>query len=347
MSLLSLPHPVPPTQAIVAVTLNCNARCVMCDIWKNKIRHELAPGEFAALPGSLRGINITGGEPFLREDLPEILRVMRQACPKARLLISTNGFVQRRADTVRQILRDIPDLAIRISLDGIGATHDRVRGLTGAFDRALAFLEEVRALGVRDLGFNLTLLEDNFDQLPAVYQLCQSLGIELGVTVATDAVHYFGAHKQQLRPADQAHLGECLEAVADMEYRHLQPRRWFRGWFEKGLLDYIARGQRPLPCDAGRGFFYLDSLGNVYGCHVRPGILGNIREQTFSEIWSGPQAQHVRDELHGCNACWMVCTAKSAVYSHWKQVSGQMLVGKLKAHLPLAKSTPRWRPLPR
>ena len=70
-----------PTDAIIAVTMNCNSRCVMCDIWKNEIEGEMAPGEYAKIPVSLKGINITGGEPFLREDLPEILSVMQSRCP--------------------------------------------------------------------------------------------------------------------------------------------------------------------------------------------------------------------------------------------------------------------------
>ena len=55
-----------PATAIIAVTLNCNARCTMCDIWKNQMKDELRPEEFAKVPSGLRDINLSGGEPFLR-----------------------------------------------------------------------------------------------------------------------------------------------------------------------------------------------------------------------------------------------------------------------------------------
>jgi molybdenum cofactor biosynthesis enzyme MoaA len=70
-----------PTAAVVAATLNCNARCTMCDIWRNRVRDELRPEEHAALPASLRDVNLSGGEPFLRDDLAAIVAAIAQAAP--------------------------------------------------------------------------------------------------------------------------------------------------------------------------------------------------------------------------------------------------------------------------
>jgi MoaA/NifB/PqqE/SkfB family radical SAM enzyme len=327
-----------PTDAVVAVTLNCNARCTMCDIWKNRMEGELQPEEFAALPASLRTINITGGEPFLRDDLPDILRVIRRTCQRARLVISTNGFLPRRAARLAPLLREMPDLAVRISIDGIGDIHDRIRGTQGAFQRCLEFLNQLRELGVRDLGFNLTLMEHNWSQLTAVYKLSRSLGVELGVTVVTDSPLYFGVDKQPLRP-DQAGIAP-LQEIAHSEYRRWRPGSWVRGWYEKGLVEYLLRGHRPLPCDAGRGFFYLDALGNVFGCHVRGGRLGNLREHSFEQIWHSGEAAAARTQLSGCQQCWMVCTAKSAVRTHWWSVLGEVVSDKARAHLQRPEALP-------
>ena len=81
-----------PIDCVLALTYRCNSRCTMCDIWKMENSPELPVLEFAKLPSSLRDINLSGGEPFLRQDLAEIVAVVAKACPQARFVISSNGF---------------------------------------------------------------------------------------------------------------------------------------------------------------------------------------------------------------------------------------------------------------
>src|SRR5262245_64459831 len=114
-----------PHNAIVAVTLNCNARCTMCDIWQNDMKDEIGPDVFDRLPASLRDINLSGGEPFLRRDLPEILAAIKSTNSKVRLVISTNGFQPARTKEMLPALRRAdPKLAVRVSIDGLDGTHD-------------------------------------------------------------------------------------------------------------------------------------------------------------------------------------------------------------------------------
>ncbi|MBN2566251.1 MAG: radical SAM protein, partial [Candidatus Eisenbacteria bacterium] len=77
-----------PIGCVVAVTYRCNARCAVCDIWKSPSdpAAELAPEDYAWLPDSLRSVNISGGEPFLRDDLPGVVSFVARACPKARIV---------------------------------------------------------------------------------------------------------------------------------------------------------------------------------------------------------------------------------------------------------------------
>ena len=150
----AVPGAVPqPHNAIVSVTLNCNARCTMCDIWQNDMHGESAPEVFGRLPASLRDINVSGGEPFLRSDLPEILGAIKSHNPRARLVVSTNGFQPgKTAKMLPALLAADPHLAVRVSIDGMEATHDRIRGIPGGFAKCVQTLEHCRAAGVRDLG---------------------------------------------------------------------------------------------------------------------------------------------------------------------------------------------------
>ncbi|MHC4491247.1 MAG: radical SAM protein [Planctomycetota bacterium] len=323
-----------PTTAVVAVTLNCNARCVMCDIWQNRMTGEMRPDEYGALPGSLRDINISGGEPFLRGDLPEIVAVLRRACPRARLVISTNGFQPAKSQRLlREIVRVDPRVGLRVSIDGMGERHDEIRGVPGGFDHCLEVLAMARRLGVKDLGIGVTVMERNLDQLRSLYQLSLDHGLEFSVTIATDSEIYFGADQSRHRPTDAARMRRELEWLARREYRHAHPKRWFRAWFEKRLVRYALEGRRPFPCNAGRGFFYLDSLGTVYACHVRPLRMGNLRERSWRDVWHGPDAGRARADAHGCHDCWMVCTSKSEIWRRLPCIAAQVVKEKAQAHV--------------
>ncbi|EKD42897.1 MAG: radical SAM protein, partial [uncultured bacterium] len=121
-----------PIDCVLALTYNCNARCNMCDIWKIKNSPELTLEDVSKLPSSLRDVNLSGGEPFLRRDLPEIVAAVRKACPKARMVISTNGFLTPVIDkAMDKILQIAPDIGVAISIDGIGEMHNTVRGIPG------------------------------------------------------------------------------------------------------------------------------------------------------------------------------------------------------------------------
>jgi MoaA/NifB/PqqE/SkfB family radical SAM enzyme len=323
-----------PTNAIIAVTLNCNARCVMCDIWKQSSTDEMAPEEYLKLPASLRDINLTGGEPFLRPDLLEVVAAVRQACPRARLVISSHGLLVERLRRLAPHLSQLGSgLAVRISIDGIGETHAHLRGVSHAFTRALQGLKVLKEAGIRDLGIGMTILEENVVEVSKVYQLAEELGVEFSITIASDSPIYFGGGKTRLRPQNRHELVKQLRRLAMCEYRHGHPKRWLRAWFERELLGYALQGKRSLPCDAGQGFFYLDPYGNVYGCHMLSYRLGSLREETWQALWQSLEAQRVRRNARDCQKCWMVCTARTQMSRNLLRIGPQILGDMLKAHI--------------
>ena len=160
-------------EAIIAITLNCNARCVMCNIWKNRIPNEIKPEIYSKLPSSLREINITGGEPFLRSDISDIVRVMKKTCPHARLLINTNGYLTAHIKRIfPSVLKEDPHIAMRVSIDAEGEGHTKIRGLPNFYEHAMDTLEYFRSVGVKDLGISYTLMEQNKNELLKLYDMC-------------------------------------------------------------------------------------------------------------------------------------------------------------------------------
>lgn len=304
----------------------------MCDIWKNKIPNELPATYYKKLPSSLTDINITGGEPFLRQDIVDIVRNMKAAAPKARFVLNTNGFMPQMVKKhLPAILNIDPDFAFRVSIDGIGEAHDAIRRIPGGYKKILASLEIARSLGTKDLGIAFTLIDQNVDELPKVQKLASDLGVEFSLTVATSSVIYFGSGKDHLRPKNPKRLEKRLSDTARIHLLSMSPKEMMRGWFVKRLLSFVQTGKRTLICDAGTGFFYMDSLGNVYTCHLKPWKMGNIKEQSMDTILAN---QTFQEKVATCNTCWMVCTAKSMMRKKLFRVALEALNDKVTVHFP-------------
>jgi radical SAM protein with 4Fe4S-binding SPASM domain len=327
--------PLPqPHNAIVAVTLNCNARCTMCDIWQNDMHGEAGPEVFGRLPTSLRDINISGGEPFLRSDLPQILEAIKTRNPKARLVISTNGF---QPGKTRRMLPDLlavdRRLAVRVSIDGLDGTHDEIRGIPNGFQKCVETLELAREAGVQDLGIGFTLLERNVHELADLHAFAEARKLQLSVTVALDSSIYFGGGKQAMRPHDSHAVRQAFSKVIDVQLRKWDLKENFRGWFNRTLLEYHESNRRPFTCDGGSGFFYMDSFGDVYLCHILNVKIGNLGSQSWDELWGSKEADEARGIAATCDKCWLVCTGKAQIWEHKWRVGAEILRDKLGAHL--------------
>ena len=171
---------------ILAVTYRCNSRCEMCHIWKHpsKREEEIRPEDLQTLPKMVR-LNVTGGEPFLKEDLSEILDVVKKKAK--RVVISTNGFLTEKT---LQVMSRHPDVGIRISIDGLEATHEKIRGVKGCYEKCLNTLEGLKKLGLKDLGIAVTVSDLNSNDLVPLLQLANENRVELATAILHNAYYF-------------------------------------------------------------------------------------------------------------------------------------------------------------
>lgn len=152
-------------EGLIAVTYRCNARCHMCNTWQfpTRTQEEIRPEDLTSLP-PMNFTNLTGGEPFLRRDLEDIIEAVR---PKTkRIVISTNGFFTSR---IINIAKKYPDLGVRISIEGLPRVNDELRGISHGFDKGLRTLLELKDMGMKDIGFGITLSDRNARDLLSLY----------------------------------------------------------------------------------------------------------------------------------------------------------------------------------
>jgi MoaA/NifB/PqqE/SkfB family radical SAM enzyme len=283
----------------------------MCNTWQHpsKKEEEYTPALVDKLPSGLDFINITGGEPFLRKDIEEI--VAKALTKTKRLVISSNGYFTER--TLKLFKRFGNQVGIRISIEGLPAANDELRGVKNGFDHGLRTLTTLQGMGIADIGFGMTVSDRNADDLIELYRLANAMGLEFA-TATTHNSFYF--HTTENNYQDKEKVAKTFENIAVEMLKTNKPKNWFRAYFNMGLARK-ARGQkRALPCEVGTDMFFVDPFGNVMPCNGsdQPMIMGNLHKQDFATIWNSDQAGKVRQAVKTCDKqCWMIGSAGPAM----------------------------------
>lgn len=326
-----------PTDMCIITTYRCPMKCKMCNIWENPTLKdkEIKAKELEMLP-NVNFINITGGEPFIREDLEDIICVLIKKSP--RVVISTSGWYE---DKIIKLAESFPKIGIRISIEGLSQKNDNLRGKEGGFDKGLRTLLTLKEMGLKDIGFGITVSNNNSKDMLSLYQLSRSLNMEFA-TAAFHNSYYF--HKYDNVITNKQEVINDFEKLIEVQLKENDPKSWFRAFFNNGLINYIEGNRRLLPCEAGLVNFFVDPYGEIYPCNGLEDkfwkeSMGNIRSgNSFNEIWTSEQAIKVRGLVRKCpKNCWMVGTAAPVMKKYIQHPLKWVIKNKIRSmlHKPL------------
>ena len=301
----------------VIVTYRCNARCTMCNRYKapSKPEEEISIETIKKLP-KMYFTNITGGEPFIRQDLKEIVRELYKKSD--RIVISTNGFF---TDRIIDLCNEFPNVGIRISIEGLEETNNSIRGLEDGFNKGYTTLQKLVEMKHPDVGFGMTVQDANAKDLVALYQKANELNMEF----ATASLHnsfYFVEAKNIIK--DRLMVAQEFENLVNELLKSNSPKKWFRAYFNHGLINYIFGQKRLLKCDMAFDTFFIDPYGDVMPCNgtKEKEVMGNLNEQIWNELWNSEQAEKVRTKVRCCDRnCWMIGSVSPAMHKYiWKPI---------------------------
>lgn len=296
----------------VIVTYRCNARCTMCNRYKapSKPDEEISIETIKKLP-KMYFTNITGGEPFIREDLADIVRELYKKSD--RIVISTNGFF---TDRIIKLCEEFPNVGIRISIEGLEQTNNEIRGLNDGFNKGYSTLKKLVEMKHPDVGFGMTVQDKNAKDLVALYDLSNEMGMEF----ATASLHnsfYFVEAKNIIH--DRPMVAQEFENLINKLLASKSPKKWFRAYFNHGLINYIYGQKRLLPCDMAFDTFFIDPYGDVMPCNGTKckNVMGNLNEQSWEELWNSEKAENVRNVVRHCSRnCWMIGSVSPAMHKY-------------------------------
>ena len=293
-------------QCVWELTLRCNMRCLNCEspgatsALGELTLHECLRVAEQLIEQGCRQVTLIGGEAFLYEGWDRIAR--RLGDGKVRVNVITNGLLSGRK-LIDQLRRARP-ANIGVAIDGIKASHERIRGVPGSFRRACDLVGSLRTEGF-PVGVVTSLLESNAGDLPAMYDMLAGLGVELWrIQFAAPAASQAAPSDPALSPRRMPEVArfiteKCAEGKVSVYtgndigcYEKNEPP--LRGSTASSPPS-ARHGATALQqgCQAGLHGVGIDSAGNVRGCQALADerfIEGNLHTQTLAEIWRSPGA---------------------------------------------------------
>ncbi len=296
----------------VIVTYRCNARCSMCNRYKapSKPEEEISIETIKKLP-KMYFTNITGGEPFIRTDIKDIVRELYKKSD--RIVISTNGFF---TDRIVDLCKEFPQIGIRISIEGLENTNNEIRGLENGYQKGYQTLKTLREMGMTDVGFGMTVQDKNAPDLVPLYKLSDEMGMEFATASLQNSFDFVEA-KNIIK--DRPMVAKNFENLVNELLASKSPKKWFRAYFNHGLINYIYGQKRLLPCDMSFDTFFIDPYGDVMPCNGTKDkeVMGNLNRQSWDELWNSPEAEAVRKKVRCCDReCWMIGSVSPAMHKY-------------------------------
>jgi MoaA/NifB/PqqE/SkfB family radical SAM enzyme len=312
----------------------------MCDSWKIARGYEMTPEEVTTVfekVGALDVVRLTGGEPFLRDDLLEVAHRILDASRPATVHVTTNGSFPDRVEAFCRAFRASSVLRVMVSFDGLAKEHDRNRGRAVTFDRALDTVRRLAKLGRKRVVVSANHTIISRQSLADHDQLRTHLereGVDVQWVLAYEDSAMYGLSRRGKRADDlivprgyPLHpdidrneaisfvAGEMarVETVSDPFLR--VGKRYYLAGLRDRLAESDASGPRP-KCVALRSHLRLLPDGGVPVCQFNTEVVGNLVKQPFDEVWKGAAARRSRSWVDACPGCWAECeVVPNAVYS--------------------------------
>lgn len=291
-----------PYKLNFSVTYWCQSRCIHCSIWQIRPKGELTLDEiqkFAEANKYFKWIELTGGEPFLRSDIVEIVKAFKENCKSLYLLtMPTNSLCNYEMEIrkIEEIAKmGIPNIVITVSLDGYRELHAQIRGISDNYDKAIRMFKGIKELGKKYKNllcvFGFTIINQNAGQLEmTINQVKKDIPdlrfSEFHVNLGQTSENYYGNMRNKIIAPTELALKDVSYLHENMKReREGNPIKMAKNYLEikymEGLLEFIKTGKSSVANRDGELSVFMDSFGVAYPSIMTTKKLWNIREEGY------------------------------------------------------------------
>ena len=301
---LNLGLPIKPKYLWLETTDRCNSKCITCNIWKKP--HVLGKDLLSTsdlchclkdpLMANIKYILNSGGEPTLI-NLEDIIEVEHSILPKASLQISSNALLPNRlAQAIEYAMSiGVKHLDVGLSIDGIGETHDRLRGVEGNFAKLELTLELLKRMREKYpnrifVTMGSTLTDITAQEAEKLYAYSQKINVSF-------MWHWFNSSQfYENRNSKLAIDKGTLKVISEYPFRSLYVDMWQKSLETKQLPKFRCRSLET--------FMVIRCNGDVVPClSCWNESIGNIKQQELSTIWKSVSANIERLKIKSCSGC--------------------------------------------
>lgn len=309
---------VNPSYLIYYPTSRCNLKCSHCfyhDSLNSKF-DELSLGEIDQMTKSmdpLLSLILTGGEPYIRKDIHEIVKIFYKNTKLPIVSIPSNGFYTKRMmPMVESIVKDCSNLTLnqQISIDGIGEDHDKIRGVKGSYDKLINTINELKIIQNEfsnlNIGIIITFTSENQNKIKNyVYEIYEkirpdniSINLVRGdpkekVNVNLDIKKY----QDVVKLRDNLYFSKKLNSLKNFKGNKFVTAG--RVILNKYVNEIYERGKYISPCYSANLSGVIYPEGDVYPCEIldKSHKIGNIRDYDldFKKLWSSTKANNEKN----------------------------------------------------
>ncbi|HOU72419.1 MAG TPA: radical SAM protein, partial [Candidatus Syntrophosphaera sp.] len=297
------------------------------NVWKKKA-HNFTVEEYAKtfkkIGRSPYWITFSGGEPFLRKDIVEVVSTIYEISHPNIINIPTNGILTGTiVEKTAAIARACPksQVIINISVDGIGEQHDEIRKVPGNYKKTMATFQKLKALQIPNLavGIHTVISQFNVDTFPGIANELLRLKPDAYITEIAEErgeLDTFGAQITPSLVAYKSAIDYLIHRIKNERYKGMNKITMAFRIEYYNLVKRIMRDERQiLPCYAGVASAQISPDGDVWSCCVKAKSLGNLRasKYNFREIWFNHESELERRSIHK-KQCW--CPLANAAYTN-------------------------------
>ena len=327
-----------PSYVIFFVTARCNARCKMCFYQENMLQNrgrteELTVAEFEQISQKIKRLNIlgiSGGEPFLREDLAEIVKVLYRHCAPLVVDLPTNGFFSDKvAQQVAQIAGDCPEMVVdlQLSIDGPEKIHNEIRGLADGFKRVketyhrvIALKKKYRNLKVKACtvysAYNQDVIAELFDILARDFSELDRVVFSVAHGSVSDAAAMHFDWAKYFAFCDKIRKTATVKRLTDVHSIFTMALRMVKNDYLQAMLQTKDMYRR---CGAGQKVVAIGESGEVFPCEPLWHSVGNLRDNDYdlNRILQSERMQAFRQEIAArrCTCHWGLPMSNTLLYS--------------------------------
>ncbi len=314
-----------PFQIIFYPTSRCNANCSHCYNFNRQINttknNELSLDEINRISsgfGHIKALTISGGEPFLREDLKEIISIFYKNNGLQYVSIHTNAFLtQKISQTISEILQSLKGLnvVICISIDGIGKLHDQIRGVPDGFNKATDTIKELKK--IKKIFNNLYLVSSTMyshstqDTFLQTFDYIQNeiTGIKPSLSFIRGNTHI--NEEKNVNIDGYENFYSKYKSIKDKSIKPLSPmalKETLENIINKIVIKNHLTGKQSIPCQAGQKLVVIYENGDVYPCETSNQKFGNLRDVNYDikKLLCSKEGMKIKRKIKqdGCSCTW-------------------------------------------